>query len=599
VPETLRSETDDLVVALTPEACYQLDRRGVPYRLTTDFGIAEELAALSPSHWQEQLDWIADLDELVAAHVPETKHWRFGAATLYAFNLKTIVDPVRVRALELAQMLDSCDSVILYRRTAVEPPTTFVRVFEGPSVTSRVLPLLAHARGLELEERLTDAPELDYAGGGLTPTPERRPLIRLGARLKHGYRRLSGESRKATVAERRLTLLFADFGYDLTYLMTRARERGHRCLHVVGDTVIERAGGEAVASLARAGGDAGWSAVADALTSPDHPLWNWPNGWIPGVRLADVIRPKVLHWLSAVMPSIAARAESFERLYTTQSVDLVLGADVALPDVVAAAAVSSASTQSVLIDHGHAAYASELFDLIMLRHMHHDFCGTSELARYMSARRALYDEPTAELHVGSYRWRASAALTRSSEPPAPVAEGKRIVVYALTSTAGNGHYLNSAWYIDGWYYRLCREIVDVLARHPEIHSVVKPFPGDGLIRNPIDLYVRDLGLDHVVSSRAPLQAWIPWADRIVFDLPSTGLFETAAAGVPYLGLLWRHHRHRPGAVEQLGDAAVDFTEPDEAARAVEAFVAASTVTAPRLPPEGDEILLTLERMSRK
>jgi hypothetical protein len=85
---------------------------------------------------------------------------------------------------------------------------------------------------------------------------------------------------------------------------------------------------------------------------------------------------------------------------------------------------------------------------------------------------------------------------------------------------------------------------------------------------------------------------------MVFDYPSTGLYEAAVAGVPYLALLYRRHGYRSEAVEQLGLAAVPFDEPAEAARAVDSFVAAPSVTAPRLDPEGDEILLALERLAR-
>jgi hypothetical protein len=45
-------------------------------------------------------------------------------------------------------------------------------------------------------------------------------------------------------------------------------------------------------------------------------------------------------------------------------------------------------------------------------------------------------------------------------------------------------------------------------------------------------------------------------------------------------------------------AAVPFTEPAEPARAVETFATTPTASAPRLAPEGEEILATLERIER-
>jgi hypothetical protein len=600
VPATFLPEPGDTVVAMTPEACYELDGRGIPYRLTTDFGLDASLAALEPVHWREQLAWLESFDELLASHVQETQGWRLGAATLYGYVLKTVLDSVRFRALELDSMLDSCDRVLLHRRAEVDPPLSWRLSFQGPSVTSRVLPLVARARGVAFEEH-TD----ETAAPVEVPTPlagreqQLGFLRRLKNRVRSGQSALrharSSLNRRRT---RRLTLLFADFGYDLTYLLARAREQGHRCLRVVDDTVVEEgARAREVARLPVDGAAAGWVSAAAAVAAPDHPLWAWPNSWLAEAPLADVFRPRVLFWLSEVMPRVAARAAAFEDLLARENVDFVLGANIAKPDVPAAAAVTAAPTQSVLVDHGDGAFVSELFDLIMLRHVDHNFCSTHELAEYMESRGGLYDRPTATLQVGSYRWRANAALARSATPPLAVPEGRPVVVYALTATAGNGRYLNSPWYADAWYYRLCRELVDVLARHPDVFSVVKLFPGDGNLRNPIDLYVEDLGLDHVVSSRAPLRAWIPWADRVVFDFPSTGLYETAVAGVPFLALLYSHHRHRPEAVARLGPAAVRFTEPAEAAAAVDAFVTAPAVTAPRLDPEGDEILTTLERLA--
>jgi hypothetical protein len=603
VPDAFRAEPDDVVVALTPEACYELDRRGLDYGLVTDFGIDDKLAALAPVHWQEQLSWIDTFDELIGVHVPETERWRFGAATSWGYNLKTLMDPVRIRALELDSMLDSCDRVLLHRRAEPDPPVSPRLLFQGPSVTSLVLPLVAGARGIACEEQVDEeAPPLGLPAPPSTPEQHSGLLERLKGPLRRGRQATQRVGSASTRPKaRRLTLLFVDTGYDLAYLLTRAREQGHRCLLVVGDAIIEEESRSTavIADLSAEGADTGWSSAAEAVARPDHPLWKWPNGWLADVPLADVLRPRILFWLSEVMPEVATRAASFERLLRDQSVDFVLGANIVSPDVVTAAAVTAHPVQSVLVDHGHAAIAPELFDLILLRYVHHNFCASNELADYMESRRALYTYPTAAIHVGSYQWRANTALSRSGRPPLPLPEDRPVIVYALTATAGNGQYLNNAWYTDGWYYRLCRAIVDVLARHPQLFSVVKLFPGDGLMRNPIDLYVDDLGLDHVVSSRAPLRAWIPWAERIVFDYPSTGLYEAAAAGVPYLGLLYTHHQHRPGAVSQLGPAAIHFTELDEAARAVEAFVTASNVTAPSLAPEGEEVLATLEWLARR
>lgn len=586
LPKGFVPDAHALLVAVTPSAAAALDASGFQHRVLADLVDEGGLAALEDDYFAQQLRWLDTLDALLRSRVPELAAWQTGVPFFYTYYLKMLLDSVFIRGYEATEILASRPSrITLLRADLPEPPRDATLYLRGPSVFSRLLPRFCEAADVQYGEELV---EVALAKAVAPALPGRR-AFRIGPALDRAI------GAAFSFAPRRRTFAFVSTLYDAGDLLSRARRRGHRCLLVHDDTIddLGRLRARPVADLSTT--PTPWTEAADELTADGSPLWAWPDSW-HGVPLRDVLAPSLRHFVEHVAPALAADATRLSEALDSLDVDFVINPYMVnvREGAAAAAARLSPRAESVVIEHGDAVFAAKEIDLALLLGFDHVFVGNGELASYYEARRREYARPTAKVHLGSYRWSAVArgARRRAGRPPDPLPSRRPVAVYVVTGSGGDLRYLNSAWYSDAWYYRLQATIVDALAGRDDYEVVLKTFPGEN-IRSPIADYARAKSM--TVSS-SPFTKWLPFADRVVIDFPSTAFYECALAGVPTLGLLYRHFHTRPGPVAEFGRSLAPFETADEAAALVDEFLSAPTWSTPRLPVPKEDILRTLERL---
>src|SRR5207302_3759863 len=116
-------------------------------------------------------------------------------------------------------------------------------------------------------------------------------------------------------------------------------------------------------------------------------------------------------------------------------------------------------------------------------------------------------------------------------------------------------------------------------------------------RGPIGRYARELDLEHVHVSERRFVEWLPWADRILLDFPSTALYETALVARPFRLLVHTSLRMRAGAMRTFAAATAEFDTATEAAALAREFAALETPPRVALEPEGPDLCDLVERLS--
>ncbi len=425
------------------------------------------------------------------------------------------------------------------------------------------------------------------------------------------------------VKRRPLTMLFLNTGYDMEHLLKAARHSGHRCLLKDGNEVVDvtRFFKKTIGKLSCGVSNnklsevnlafLRWAKVANIIGESEHVLWQWPNEWYK-IPISDILAPRLKYWVANVLPVLVSQTHEWLRIYEQESVDFVVTPilwDLADFSAIAARQMAN-STESVHIEHGDSPLALKTWDLLNLFHFDHYFAPHHEVGEYFRKRQTCYARPTAKVHVGSYRWHVHAGLSRRpriyfersghsvrlnmGSPPSKIPCSRPIVIYLVTATGGDYRYLNNAFYPDTWYYQLQTRIVDSFVGKDQYTFVVKLFPGDAKFSNPVVDFLHDLAAENIHTSRAPFVQWLPWADRVIIDFPSTGLYEAALAGVPFHLLLHENLKVRAAALEKLRPWTTVFTDPEEAVQAIDTFLRAKVTREPVMRPEGDNILTTLE-----
>ena len=631
LPDSFEANERDSIVALTPRACYLMSRRQQPYHIVSDFASEAELAILEETYWEEELAWFDQLDDLLWEEIPELQERKIRPASLYGYFLKICLDNLFIRGFEITALLkEEYDEVVLWRSEVTEPPLDPTLFYRGPGVYSRLLPLFCHQFGIEYKEQLlSPSPVIreERQGAAKQGVKPVKAMLRWGRRAAVGLYKFSRTKLWAythvlgrfSARQRPLTLLFLQTGYDLGHLLKAAKRSGHRCLLKVDNRVVDVSTfpSKTMATLWNGtpnSGDSGtertstgWTEVAKKLFDEESAIWGWPNGWY-GVPVSQVLAPRFKYWTTDVLPDLVGQADQFLRIYQDYHVDFVVAPHIADLSICAAVAATQATdfTQAIHLEHGDSLFAAKVWDLLNLFHFDHYFATHRDFAKYFRERRTRYARPMAQIHVGSYRWRANSALAHSPRvtlgtPPDNVSSARPIVLYLLTATGWDARYLNNAWYSDTWHYQLQTRIIDSFIGRTEHTFVVKLFPGEPLqpphTPSFISEYISDLAQENIVTSRLPFRQWLPWVDRVIIDFPATGLYEAAVAGVPFHILLYAGFKVREAALERFRPWITVFEQPEEAVEAVDRFLRTEVERRPVLQPEGEDILATLEGLA--
>lgn len=620
VPADFKTAPEDQVVALTPQASYRLGKLRQPYRIASDFGVETALLKMEEAYWEEQLNWFDQLDRELQERIPEFESRCIRPAILYGYQLKLWLDNLFIRGFEAVTLLqDGYDRVVLYPGRAGAAPTDFLRFSqEQEGVYARVFRWICHSRRIPYQAVNFSAPPIDgegsvggrFAGWKLAVKQwlESVQALTLGMRLP----------------SRRLTLLLLDARPYLDELLQKAQKSGHRCLVQQDDRILDfSVGGRVIQHLRGQEGRlpetmaARWDATAEDLLSPAGPLWKWPNSWFgcpPSPLLEDFLKG----WMTRELPELIPFSDAFHDFYMRQGVDFVIAPFLTrrfhFPAI--AACYRPRSAQSVLVSDGARPDTAKAWDLTELFRTQHYFIQTSEFADYFQRRRSLYaGRPTASVHVGSHQWPSYRGLARRprvylrrgeggfslrvNRPPLAVHPGRPIVVYAVSMPDVDVRFLNRPDYSETWYYRVQAELVRAFAALAEYTVVIKPFPSSEVRHTAIECLVGDLGASHLVISRAPFRDWLPWADRVILDTPSTTLYETALAGVPFHLLVHRRIVMRPAGLLPFKSCVTFFDHPQEAAVAVTNYLRSPHTGRPDLKLEGPDILDTLVTLLKR
>ncbi|MBI4596971.1 MAG: hypothetical protein HY737_01035 [Candidatus Omnitrophica bacterium] len=606
-PPGFAPEPGDHVVSLTAQASYWLDRAGQPYAIAPDAGTEQALRQREERYWQEQLAWFDDIDVHLQERLEALRARNIRPTMLYGHYWKIMLDQLFVRGLESSLVLNqrSYDRVVLWTRP--QPPgglDQFVLPMKRHGlrggVWSRVWPVLCAARGIPFEEQI--APNEPAVNGNHGPAQARHERSREWA-----WRMLGWLSSLRPSAGSPLVLLFLETNRDLRGLLRHALSEGHRCLLSRGQRVIDLShGGRCLLTLheveeGAASLRARWHAAAQELCAPASPLWRWPDSWF-GVPMRPLLADHLTSWMASELYPMISLADQFHALYAQAGVDFVVTSCVnhrTLSAAVAACHRPNSRARSVLMAHGDGPDEAPAWDLIELFPYQHYVVPHVEFADYFRARRALYPgRAVAQVHVGSYRWPRLAGLRRDEaglglrRPPMKLSSARPVVVYVVGRPEDAFRYLNKPDYSETAYYRLETALLRLFARRSDYTFVIQLFPGAATRPTAVERFVHDLGASHLSISRAPFTQWLSWADRVIMDTPSTPLYETALAGVPFRLLVPRGWALRPTAVSQFAASLSRFTAPEEAVAIVDQYLDQPVSHRPLAAPAQADLLQT-------
>lgn len=576
---------DNTIIALTPLAAYELDRAGIKYSILEDYYDEAEFLKEEGAYFFDQRAWFDDFDEFLFRIFPEARDKDLRLATIDYFHLKSMVDSLILRCKEIEILLRilGIDKLIFISMDWTEDslsdsqPLLFRR---GQSLFSRVAPLFCKKYGIQFERILEKgssklSPD-DYLGKLSISTLKARlksyALIEdLWTTSKSFHVRQLLHGRPETD---RWKIYFLKTNRFVRSIMREALSKGHRVYYKRGDEIVEqgflRSG--VVGTIPKDDNRLFHKSNYSLQLGPESEIIKWISNYC-GIDVSQIVLPRLKWYIDSFCVRLIMLNDFYVQFYDSEGIDLVLTPNMTGVDECAAIAASrlSSKTRSGCLQHGDEGFAFKMMDMSEIAPYNYYFTTHDEREAYTKKRAGLYDLGT---KIFQYPNRITTLPRKNfSNKVQRMFKQHRTVVYVPTMYQWDNTFWNESRMPDTWYFSWHKALLDFMSKRENFNFIWKGIPDSNEIEDPIPRVLKDSKVRNVRYEVEPFMNWIPRADLVLLDYPSTALYEVAMSGVPVFSLFYAPSNVvRKSFLDLFGKRVQDFTSFDEGIRKVRAFL---------------------------
>ena len=578
-------DKNSLIVALSPEACYRLDKAGVRYSTIEDYYDESKLLANMDEYSESQLRWIDELDTFLQCNIRELKELDLKLATTYLFRLKTFVlDPLYVRCYTLRKLFEKIkpSEVTFISYQPGDISIDYLLRDTSKSYYSQLIPIYCRERGIQLSSVFLEKKELEpvKASGNISgrlkrALAENEIAGNLYYSLYSLRQYLSKRPSPPQPSQKKLNIFILRRGYHIwPYLAIDALRRGHRVYGLSGDFIVKYSF-LATRKCFRLQKDSSyldssaWEHAANRLES---------SGLIESINnqcqsdVSEVILPKLGHFISRICPDLLQYSQAFGAFYEREKINIVLAPSASSPiEYAALAAARLKSLNSVYLAHGDDAFTANAYLTVERQNFNIHILSNRELGEYCQ-RYCRTSNFQPGLYVSPHRLLPIEKIRRQRERRSNRTGQKGRVIYLPTMLRGDNQRLEGKNYSDTWYYQSQKALMEYFSTRTDYTFVWKGLPQSDAIYNPIPDFIQDSNFTNIEVATNPFVEHLLSADKVILDFPSTGFYESVVAGIPTISLYHKLFSVRKSAIDYFGKLLQPFSDIPEAIKRIDAFL---------------------------
>lgn len=554
-------------IALSPWAAQSLKSRGVPYQILEDFYSEIELRAGEDAFFEKQLDWFRQLDTFLNERIPLSRENRWSLASVHLNRMKYLIDSLIIRLSIAEKFLDRAGpSALVFAGTGAgeEPPASLYEFNRHDRWSyAPLLKALAIKRQIKWAEKQS-APSLQAA-----PQASSGQFSRSWMRQAKKIRNLffyGKQARRVHPGTSPLRFLFLDAGVASMDDLIRDCIRNGHSVYLKQEKNIT-----ALHSLK----EERWTleTPAPVLTLPeterlerDFHDSNLGRSFSTefAIDLCPFLKPCWHAFFHSLLPGVLDETAQVSGFLKKHRIDAVVSrASVGRNYPPALLAAGGLGIPRICFQHsaGPADMKDWVFD--ELAFFDFNFAMSGPLARYFQAQnqprypdcKVLESSPILNRFSGCAK-EAGASEKRKPEK----------LLYVPVKLAGGMSHFNTMFYPMTWYFEYQTKILSYLASRTDYSIIYKHAWKQEWADRSVIPWLKQLGARNITLVQGLYSDFIEGADRVFFDYPSTGLFESAAYGLPVLALHHAAMKIWPPMQEVFGPSLQEFRTPEEAVK---------------------------------
>jgi hypothetical protein len=545
------------IIALTPEACYGLDRRGIKYSIPKDYYIEQDLV-LPKDYFDLCTQWATGIDNALFKYIDKIREYNLRLAELYSFYFRhSILDQLFAKCFVVNRIIEALkpSEVVFVTNCLDDTVLGFTFQSTGKSYYYQIVSSICKQNNLPMECIVIRKQE--ESKKRLRVVFDKGESATLVS-LLFGYKCLTSSIRKR--AAQKLNIFLPKTAHIGLGFVADAVRRGHNVYGVdTGFTTIYTSLGIRKHSKLNLHPEV-LSNVDEILEQRE--LYTCFNEYLY-TDVSEITLLRLRHFIQVICPLFLAYYKAYLEFYKEAQIDTLVMAHDALPyESAALLAANYCGLNTVCISHGDGVYSYKNWDT-----------REAQLYRTIIAsnleRKEYYERlGTKHAYVSPHRLQSQLKLggDRKSRTVG------RKVIYLTTFMAGDNRGIDGGAYSDTWLYAFQKALVEYFSTRRDYLFIFEALPASDLLYNPIPSFIRDGKFSNVLYSTKPFLTHLKSTDRVICDIPSTGFYEAISAGVPVVSLCPTNWTYRQSALDYFGQLVKPFSSIAEAISHIDKFL---------------------------
>lgn len=617
------SGDDSLIVCLTPQACWQFEQNNISYKIPQDFLPEHELRKDESLFYQEQRSWFDDLDLCLQKEIPLCSGYRL--VRIHANRLKYLMDDFIIRSRQLHAVLKAVQpSEVLYvrsgeRRTEGDYSLYNLRRWDRHSFEPILENFaLSQPRAFKwswLASQPHSSSEIFFQSQAIN-------FLKLGGFKKWVPRHL-GKWIQDVFRYRKLTfdsnldspkkILFLDSGTWVIDDLIRQFLLLSCEIMIKSDCEIRSLNSQVSQTLI----------ARSSINSPDgtgtelflkayrkiksNGFLDWIDRWAP-FSIKSLLEPYWEHFFTKELPQVFAQSLELKKFLAEQNVDAVISrATVGKNYPSALLAAENLGIPRICFQHSVGPLDIEDWVDDELYFVDRNFAISTPSKDYFQSKTQNSDYQHCDVFEYSrYLFRFNELFEREKKkhflqkPP-----GKPILLYVPSKLAHGLTHFNTPFYPISWYFEHQKKILRFLNSQNGYTIIYKHTPGQEWADQCILPFIQKEKLVNIQVRKGFFSEYVSLSSKVLFDFPSTGVFEASASKVPFLALIHNSMKLWPPMKSIFGQCFHFFSRTEDALEGIGDFLESSEsdylIKLPMETPPASEALLqtVIERVHKR
>ncbi|MEK7790832.1 MAG: hypothetical protein AAB309_04320 [Deltaproteobacteria bacterium] len=593
-----RSYDDGSVVALSPQAAFQLEEAGIAYTILDDDCPDEKIAAFGHDFFLEQIQWMKRFDDFLKQRVPVCAEFNLSLVYPQYYRLKAFVDSLIILSLRYREFMrrESPESIVYISGSHPEPKDGHPERSEGSQKQSRtnysIHDLYQYAEVffwplLELtcqkfKVRVSKSEDKDenklllkqtFEGAAASQNSPLKKIIK----PIYSFLKLQKFRRYYDLNQffKDQTFLFLHVGdRDTAPVAASLIAKGATVLVKEKEKIFDMTGlrRNLISDLSHEKRKLG-ERLRSQFEAASYELGDEPEmiGWLSDrcqLDLDTLVFPYFQHFVREICFDMAMEVLALLEFYQRYKVNFVVArASIELFSIAPLiAAERSGFTRRVCFQHGGHARDTYVFHLEEIEFFDYFFALDPETREYLETTKNAPFLSRCEVYEYAHYLKSIPKYDQYCP------RKKETICYVPTRTRLGVMMLNHLKFSSEWYYEFQKQILDYLGTREDKIFIFKYIDRDDWLGESTLLYLKKRGYPNIRLETTPFLECLDQIDRVILDFPGTSLYEAAYAGIPTLALYPRIITIRETAKRCLGRLLKPYSCPKEAVREIEVFL---------------------------